>query len=67
MGASNDIVSPCVKVCAVDGGAGLCIGCGRTLREIAGWTQFSDRERQTIMNQLAQRLADMEAGDKQSR
>ncbi|MBL8544059.1 MAG: DUF1289 domain-containing protein, partial [Hyphomonadaceae bacterium] len=29
------ISSPCIKVCAVDGSSGLCIGCGRTLKEIA--------------------------------
>lgn len=51
------IESPCVKVCAVDGRLGQCIGCGRTLSEIAGWAQRSDEERREIMDQLPERMA----------
>ena len=29
------IESPCIKVCAVDPRSGLCLGCGRSLAEIA--------------------------------
>ena len=29
------IATPCVKVCAVDGASGYCLGCRRTLAEIA--------------------------------
>jgi len=50
------IISPCIKVCAVDGAMGTCLGCGRTLKEIGGWTSFSDAERKTIMDQLPARL-----------
>lgn len=56
MAVRNGIASPCIKVCAVDGATGLCIGCGRTLREIAAWTQLTDAEREAIMGQLQQRL-----------
>jgi predicted Fe-S protein YdhL (DUF1289 family) len=35
---------------------GLCIGCGRTLEEIAGWASMTDRERRTIMALLPARL-----------
>ena len=30
--------SPCNKICTLDAVTGLCIGCGRTTAEIAGWT-----------------------------
>lgn len=50
------IASPCKKVCAVDGQTGLCLGCGRTLREIGAWTSFTDRERETIMADLDTRM-----------
>jgi predicted Fe-S protein YdhL (DUF1289 family) len=46
------IATPCVKVCAVDGTTGLCLGCRRTLPEIAGWARLSDEERAAIMTDL---------------
>jgi uncharacterized protein len=52
-----DMQSPCVKICAYQPGAGLCLGCGRTLEEIAGWTAMSDAERRRIMEALPGRLA----------
>ena len=42
-----NIESPCIKVCAVDGQTGLCLGCGRSLKEIGGWMQFDDAGRIT--------------------
>lgn len=53
----STISSPCQQVCAVDGRTGLCVGCGRTLAEIAGWTGYSEAQRQAIMRELAARLA----------
>lgn len=51
------ISSPCIKVCAVSGQNGLCIGCGRTLREIASWGSLEEPARQAIMAELPSRLA----------
>jgi len=59
------IVTPCVKVCAVDGGTGYCLGCRRTLPEIAGWARLSDQERADIMVALPDRpdpMASLMAG-----
>ena len=39
------IETPCNKICIVDHHSGLCLGCGRTLGEIASWTAFTDGER----------------------
>ena len=36
-GPPRAVATPCVMVCAVDGESGLCLGCFRTLREIACW------------------------------
>ena len=47
--------SPCVKVCQMDPQRGLCLGCGRTLDEIARWAQMSDEERERIMTELPRR------------
>ena len=49
------IASPCVKICAVDGASGLCIGCLRTLAEIAAWGGLSPGERARIMAELPAR------------
>jgi predicted Fe-S protein YdhL (DUF1289 family) len=34
---------------------GLCLGCARTLDEIARWAQMSDAERERVMAELAKR------------
>ena len=52
------IASPCVKVCTLDAKAGVCLGCGRSIGEIARWTGMSDKERTTVMAELPARLAD---------
>ena len=56
MNAPRPIKSPCVKVCAVDGQRGFCLGCGRTLPEIAGWGSMTDKQRDDIMDALPARL-----------
>ncbi|RIJ23302.1 DUF1289 domain-containing protein [Henriciella barbarensis] len=50
------IVSPCKKVCAVDGQTGLCLGCGRTLREIGSWSSLPTEQRDEIMQELDERM-----------
>jgi predicted Fe-S protein YdhL (DUF1289 family) len=49
------IATPCVQVCVVDGESGLCLGCFRTLAEVAGWAAFSDPERDAVLADLPQR------------
>jgi uncharacterized protein len=51
----ESIVTPCVKVCVVDGESGLCLGCMRTLEEIGTWSRMSAENRAVIMAQLPQR------------
>ena len=54
-GPPKPIATPCVKVCVVDGESGLCLGCQRTLTEVAGWARLSDAERAAIMAELPAR------------
>lgn len=49
------IKTPCIKVCVVDGESGLCMGCYRKLSEVAGWTKFTDAERDAILAELPSR------------
>ncbi len=46
------IPTPCVQVCVVDGQSGLCLGCFRTLGEIARWTSFGEAEREALIAEL---------------
>jgi len=41
----------------VDGRSGQCIGCRRTLHEIATWSRLSEAERLAIMAALPTRTA----------
>ena len=49
------IASPCNKVCVVDPERRQCIGCWRTLAEIAAWGSMTDEEQRAVLNQLEQR------------
>ncbi len=52
--------TPCVNICVLDDATGTCVGCGRTVAEIAGWTGMSDRERRAIMAALPDRMRQRE-------
>ncbi|MBB4103478.1 DUF1289 domain-containing protein [Allorhizobium borbori] len=56
--------TPCTRICQIEPGTGWCIGCGRTLQEIAGWSRFSNGERRQIMASLPDRLAQMKPAGK---
>lgn len=57
MSAPAPVATPCTKVCMVDGQSGLCLGCFRTLPEIAGWGRLNEGERATLMTELPARRA----------
>lgn len=50
------IESPCVRICAIDPASNLCLGCGRTLDEIARWYGMSADDRSRIMGELPARI-----------
>jgi uncharacterized protein len=49
--------SPCTKVCIIHAAKGLCLGCGRSLGEIAAWSSLSGADRTRLMAELPRRLA----------
>jgi uncharacterized protein len=51
------IESPCVKICTLDARAAVCLGCARTIEEIARWSAMSAAERTRVMAELPARLA----------
>ncbi len=51
--------SPCVNVCQMDPARGVCMGCCRTLDEIARWSQMTDMEREHVLAALPSRKVDL--------
>lgn len=49
------IASPCINICRLDADHGLCIGCFRTLDEIASWSRLDDDAREAILARVASR------------
>ena len=50
--------TPCIAVCFIDPATSLCLGCGRTLPEIARWHRMESAERLAVMAQLGPRMAE---------
>jgi predicted Fe-S protein YdhL (DUF1289 family) len=40
------VESPCINVCKIEND--VCIGCGRTLEEIAHWSEMTDEEKEQV-------------------
>lgn len=58
IGAMADMVpSPCVSVCRMDTGSGLCEGCFRTLDEIRDWGRSGDAAKRLMWGHIRTRLA----------
>ena len=49
------VPSPCTSVCRMDAADGLCIGCARTLDEIAAWSGCSDAEKRAVLARVTER------------
>jgi predicted Fe-S protein YdhL (DUF1289 family) len=54
---TDPVPSPCNSVCRMDADGAYCIGCFRTLEEIAGWAGFDDERRRLIWSELHRRKA----------
>jgi len=48
--------SPCNNICKIDHRNGFCIGCGRSLDEIAKWGSATLDRRKEILDQLPERM-----------
>ena len=54
---STPVRSPCTNICRIDTATDWCVGCGRTLDEIARWGTTSDKDRDAVMASLPERMA----------
>jgi len=52
---SDQVSSPCVNVCQLDSDTGYCIGCMRTLDEIADWLELNNEEKRQVLSKLEDR------------
>ena len=56
---TSTVASPCISVCRMDDGTGLCVGCLRTIDEIASWSVLDDDARRDVWTAIARRRARM--------
>ena len=54
---SARVPSPCISVCRIDEASGLCVGCLRTLDEIAAWGALDDAARRRVWQAIVLRRA----------
>lgn len=47
--------SPCVKICQLNS-ENECIGCGRTLNEIAKWAVMTEKDREKVLKRLKEKF-----------
>jgi predicted Fe-S protein YdhL (DUF1289 family) len=55
---TDPVASPCTGVCTLDATRAYCLGCLRTLPEIARWGGASETERRAMVAALARRKTD---------
>ncbi|MGA0542912.1 DUF1289 domain-containing protein [Neotabrizicola sp. VNH66] len=53
----DEIESPCVKICVIHPEVRLCVGCWRSLDEIAQWSAMTPEARRAVMLTLKGRGA----------
>jgi predicted Fe-S protein YdhL (DUF1289 family) len=54
---ADAVASPCINVCVMDAASGLCIGCLRTLDEIAEWSAFDAEAKRAVLAAIRERRA----------
>lgn len=55
---SRTIASPCVGVCSIDRETRFCLGCWRTIEEIAHWSRYEDPKRLEVLDALRERQSE---------
>ena len=51
------VKSPCVAICKIDYESGYCIGCNRSLEEIANWSNLDDAKKKKILMKTKRKTA----------
>ena len=56
--APRTVASPCVGVCSIDRETRFCLGCWRSMEEIAHWSRYDDPKRLAVIETLRQRQSE---------
>ena len=54
---ATDVPSPCVSLCRMSSKTELCLGCFRTLDEIALWGRMADASKLEVWHAIRDRIA----------
>jgi predicted Fe-S protein YdhL (DUF1289 family) len=54
----SPVASPCISVCRIDPASALCVGCLRSLDEIACWGALDEAGRRAILRAVENRRAE---------
>ena len=57
---TDDIASPCISICEISPRWGVCVGCYRTLDEVAVWSLLDAGEKRAVLAELPARRATQE-------
>lgn len=49
------VPSPCIRICRIDEEKQVCIGCLRTLGEIAAWGRYTEAEKLQVYEHISLR------------
>jgi predicted Fe-S protein YdhL (DUF1289 family) len=63
----DEVDSPCIKVCVIHEGSGLCMGCYRTRPEIAGWSRMENDARKALVEELPTRATQVKGARRKRR
>ena len=50
------IESPCISICRYEDE--ICAGCGRTVDEVVGWYDMTDKQKQAVLTRLDEKIED---------
>jgi uncharacterized protein len=53
--SATPVPSPCISICRIDAASGLCVGCLRTLDEIAAWSALGEDARRDVWQAIRRR------------
>lgn len=51
----NEVESPCIRICTIHPAERICVGCYRTIDEIAAWSRMTPEARRAVMAELPAR------------
>jgi uncharacterized protein len=62
--SADCVPSPCISVCTMDAAGVLCVGCFRTLDEIALWSVLDAQTKRAVLAALPARRAGADSRDR---